>query len=310
MTLVIALGHRFSDLSNERAVLSEAGIELQDAANSAGPEQERLLARADGILLGAAPLPADGLSAMPRCRALVRYGVGIDNVDLKDAAARGIVVSRVPDYGSGDVALHATALILALARRLPVASGLVREGGWGLSSISTPRRPESLTVGIVGLGRIGSAVAKLTSALGFRVAGYDVIGGAGIEVLALDDLLGRSDFLTIHAPLTVDTHHLIGARELRLMPQGSYVVNTARGGLVDEDALEHAIGDGWIAGAALDVFEHEPPASDHPLLSRPEVIVTPHMGWYSAEARDSLQRQAAEEMVRILVDAAPRWAVS
>ena len=311
MTLALAVGHRFPDLDQETRVLAPAGIELVDTREVAESERLELLREAAGILLGPLPFPNEIVRQLDRCRGIVRYGVGVDNVDVAFANARGIVVSRVPEYGAQDVALHAVTLILALARRLPAAMRAVKEGLWSYSQLVPPHRPATCVVGVVGLGRIGREVARLACGLGFEVIAHDVVPTAPetVELVPLDELLARSTFVTLHVPLTPETAGLIGSRELALMSRDSFIVNTARGGLIDHDALVGALSSGAIAGAGLDVLETEPPAEDDPILSLPNAIVTPHMAWYSAESRVELQRLAAEELLRILAGPGPRWAV-
>lgn len=310
--VVVALGHRFADLNEERQVLEPAGYQVIDG--TVGDAHTRLakLKDAVGVLLGSRALTGAEYAALVNCRALVRYGVGIDNVDVHETSSRGIAVSRVPDYATEDVALHTVSLILALARRLPEATRTVADGRWSLETIEPPHRPSAQTLGIVGLGRIGVRVAELAIALGFNVLGFDPVShpDSPTQAPSLDDLLRQANVLTLHLPLVPATTHLIGERELSLLPNRAIVINTARGGLIDEAALGKSISAGHVAGAGLDVFSSEPPAHDHPLINMNGVILTPHMAWYSIQALASVKRQAAEELRRILENDGPQWVVS
>ncbi|PYS72136.1 MAG: phosphoglycerate dehydrogenase [Acidobacteria bacterium] len=223
------------------------------------------------------------LEAANGLRVIGRAGVGVDNIDVAAATARGIVVMNAPDGNTITTAEHTIALLVALARRVPQANSSLKSGKWERKNfIGTELLGK--TLGIIGLGRIGRVVADRARALGMKILAYDPFVAPEqardleIETASFEDVVMRSDFLTIHTPLTAETRGIIGPDAFAKMKQGVRVINCARGGLVDEAALYQAIKSGKVAGAALDVFDQEPPPADHPLLSLDEVIVTPHLG--------------------------------
>jgi phosphoglycerate dehydrogenase-like enzyme len=247
------------------------------------------------------------LGALARCRAVVRCGVGFDNVDLEVAGRLGIVVCNVPDYGTEEVADHALLMLLATARRLVPAVQGVRAGGWDVRDAFGAPRLRGRTLGLVGCGRIGTALALRARALGLRVVFHDpyLPDGAekalGVErVHSLDELLPRAEFLSLHCPLTAETHRLLNATTLARLPAGAYVINTARGGCIDLDALRAALDSGRVAYAALDVVEREPLA-DERLRHHPRVLLTPHVAFYSVEGFSEMRTKGAWEARRALV---------
>src|SRR4051794_17392164 len=254
------------------------------------------------ILSRQGPVTAAVMDAAPNLRIVARHGVGVDDVDLAEAARRGIVVTRAPGSNTQAVAEHTLALILALAKRLPGLSAQVAGGGWRLGSDKV-RDIAGLRLGLVGCGAIGQAVAQLAAPFGIEVAGYDPVVGAAAGITLLPDLpalLRRSDVLSLHVPFTPATRHVIGAVELALLPAGAFVLNTARGGLIDEAALEAALDSGHVAGAGLDVFEQEPPAPEHKLRRHPGVIATPHVAGVTDGSLVNMGVMAAECIVAVL----------
>lgn len=253
-----------------------------------------------------APMPAEVIERLGRCRAIAGYGVGLDTIDLDAAEARQIRVSAVPDYCVEEVALHAIALLLAAHRRVVRGSRLVRNGSWGALAAGPVHRLEGRLLGLVGCGRISRSVAAKARGLGLRVAAHDPYVADedwpdGIERYAdLGELAAAADFLSVHAPLTDETRHLVDDELLRRMPAHAVLVNTARGPLVDTEALNRALTEGRIGGAALDVLESEPPPPGLPLLRPDDVIVTAHQAFYSEEALRELQRKAAQNLLEAL----------
>jgi C-terminal binding protein len=271
------------------------------------------VAEADAILLFH-DIPRLGeatLSAAPRCRVVVRAGVGYNNVDLAAADARGVVVCNVPDYGTEEVADHAIMFLLAVTRRLIPCHQAIRAGTWHYeTAVGTPRL-RGKTFGIVGCGRIGSATALRAKALGLDVVFFDPLVKHGTDkalgirrVHSLDELLGQSHFVSLHCYLDEATHHLIDARALSKMRRGSILINTARGPVVDQRALIEALDSGHLAAAALDVVEREP-LDDERLRNHPAVILTPHSAFYSVEGFIELRTKAAEEVRRVLLGESP-----
>jgi D-3-phosphoglycerate dehydrogenase / 2-oxoglutarate reductase len=255
------------------------------------------------------------LEAADTLRVIGRAGVGVDNIDVPAATARGIVVMNAPDGNTITTAEHTIALLVALARRVPQANSSLKSGKWERKNfIGTELQGK--TLGIIGLGRIGRVVASRAHALGMKIVAYDPFIASEqtrdleIESASLDEVLARADFLTVHTPLTADTRSLIDASALAKMKSGARIINCARGGLVDEAALFEAIKSGKIAGAALDVFEQEPPPPDHPLLALDQVIVTPHLGASTTEAQEGVAFTVAEQMRDFLLTGALRGAVN
>jgi D-3-phosphoglycerate dehydrogenase / 2-oxoglutarate reductase len=302
------------DVDPELAVLDGHDVELRVLACRTPEEVAAQAGEADVLINQYVPITAAVLDALPRCRLVVRYGVGVDNVDLQAAAERGVWVANVPDYGRDEVADHTLALALALLRGVVALDRSVRDGTWDLDPARPLRRLATLTWGVVGCGAIGTAVAGRAAGLGMRVLGYDlptVRSEAPIERVPLEELLEEADLVSLHAALTPDTHHLVGAAALARMRPTAHLVNTARGGLVEEAALLAALDDGALAGAALDVLEHEPPDELGWRLARhPRVVATPHAAWYSEEAFHTLKSEVAREALRVLGGGAPRSPVN
>jgi D-3-phosphoglycerate dehydrogenase len=298
----------------ERQVLDGHDVELRLLqCRTAGEVAERA-GDADVLVNQYVPITAAVLDALPRCRLVVRYGVGVDNVDTEAAAGRGVWVANVPDYGRDEVADHTLALAMALLRGVAVLDRAVRAGGWELEPARPLRRLATLTWGVVGCGAIGSAVAGRAAGLGMRVVGYDldrVRSAPPIQRVPLEELLDSADLVSLHAALTPASHHLIGAAALARMRPSAYLVNTARGGLVDGAALLAALDAGELAGAALDVLEREPPDElGWKLVRHPRVVATPHAAWYSEEAFLTLKREVAREALRVLEGGEPRSPVN
>ncbi len=272
---------------------------------------------ADIVLNQYAPFTAKVFAALkPELRQVVRYGVGVDNIDVAAAAASGVQVCNVPDYGVHEVSNHALALILAFERRVVFMNECTGGGTWDYRLAIPIRRMSELTIGIVGFGRIGSALAEKLKPLGCRVIGHDPAFGLGspemrgIEWVPFEQLLGESDFITLHCPLTPKTYRLIDAAVLGRMKRTAIIVNTARGGIIDEDALADALRQGALAGAALDVVEREPLAAESPLRGLDNCLLTPHMAWYSEESGLEMKRKVAEEAVRFAKGTSVRYPVN
>jgi D-3-phosphoglycerate dehydrogenase len=298
----------------ERQVLDGHDVELRRLQCRTPEEVAEQAGDADVLINQYVPITAEVLDALPRCRLVVRYGVGVDNVDVEAAAARGVWVANVPDYGRDEVADHTLALALAVLRGVVVLDRSVREGTWDLEAARPLRRLGTLTYGVVGCGAIGTAVARRAAELGMRVLGYDmaqVRSEPPIERVPLEELLEGSDVVSLHAALTRKSRHLIGADALARMRPTAFLVNTARGGLVDGAALLEALDAGALAGAALDVLEAEPPDELGWRLARhPRVVATPHAAWYSEEAFLTLKTEVAREALRVLEGGRPRSPVN
>jgi D-3-phosphoglycerate dehydrogenase len=303
--LVVVTDH-LAEAGVERAVLDPiADVRLLQTSDErhvarAGADADVLLVFHDIRLTEVA------LGALDRCKAVIRCGVGYDNVDLEAAGRRGIVVCNVPDYGTEEVADHALMLLLAIARRLLPCDAAIRAGRWEVTSAFGAPRLRGRVLGLVGCGRIGTAMALRAKALGMRVVFYDpylpdgVDKALGVErVNTLAELLPRAELLSLHCPLTSETRHLLNAETLALLPRGAYVINTARGGCVDLGALHDALEAGRVAYAALDVVEREP-LDDERLRRHPRVLLTPHVAFYSVEGLDEMRGKGAWEARRVL----------
>jgi D-3-phosphoglycerate dehydrogenase len=295
----------FPSFDAERRVLEPAGHEIVTARCATADEVVARAADADALLVQYAPLTEAVMAALAgRCRVIVRYGSGVDNLDLDAAGKHGIPVCNVPDYGADEVADHTAAMALALFRQLPAIDALVRAGGWSGTS-PLPLRPcQESTFVVLGVGRIGRATLERMRPFGFRLAACsargraDELRAAGIEPLGLDEAIARADVLSLHLRLTPETHHLMNAARFRAMKNTAIVVNTARGALMDTRALAAALQSGEIAYAGLDVFEEEPLAADHPLRACPNALLSHHVAYYSSASLARLQRLAAEEVLR------------
>jgi D-3-phosphoglycerate dehydrogenase / 2-oxoglutarate reductase len=295
----------FPDLNPTREVLARINAELRIAEEKTSADIIQVAGKADALLVTYAQITSAMIRQMRRCRIIARFGIGVDNVDIGEATRAGIVVTRVPDYCTEEVADHAMALLLALARKVPTANARVHAGRWELAELAPIRRLRERILGLVGFGRIPQSVASRARAFELNLICYDpfvareVMAAAGVEKVEIAELLKSSDFISIHAPLTSETTRLFNADAFGQMKPTAYLINTARGPIVDDEALARALDAGQLAGAALDVLGKEPPL-DSPLLGRGNVILTPHMSFYSVESLVDLQTRAAEEVVRVL----------
>lgn len=281
--------------------MSTAGLQVHRSIAAASTE---LLAEVAALMVQWEPITASVMDSMPKLRFISRLGIGCDMIDLSAATERGILVANTPTYCVEEVASHTMAMILSMSRGLMHYNRSVRGGEWTPVTIpSRAGRPSSMTVSVVGFGRIGSLVAAGCASLGFRVLVADphvrseAIAASGLEPVSLEQAMVRADVLTLHAPLLPETRHMINNESLTTMKPGSMLVNTCRGGLVDERALAHALAIGHLAGAALDVFEVEPLPHDSALRESDNVILTPHASWYSPESLLDLPRHAAANIV-------------
>lgn len=271
---------------------------------------------ADIIINQYAPMTERVINGLERCKAIIRYGIGVDTIDVKAATAKGIYVCNIPDYGVDETSNHAISMIMALARKLPVITADVKRGNWGLECAKPLHRFAGSTLGLVGLGRIATAVAAKMAAFNLNIIAYDPYvsedhaAQAGVRLVDFKTLYRSSDYISIHCPSTDENYHLINRDVLRQMKPTAYLINAARGSIVDEQALIWALEEGEIAGAGLDVLEKEPIDINSRLLQMDQVIVTSHFGGYSEEAIDTLQKKAALEAVNILSGNPPFHAVN
>lgn len=306
MKKIAILEPGYRDYEEERRVLAEFSPEITVVKAGAGLEEARkAVAGADAIMVREAPVGAELLRAARGCAVVVRYGVGVDNIDLEAAKALGIKVANVPDYGSDDVAEHALALMLAATRRIATRDRDVRAGRWNIGQAEPMPRITGKNLGVLGYGRIARRFIAKASGLGFeRIYVTDpVLDGeearkAGLEKATLEELLAKSDFISVHVPLNKSTRHMIGRAEIALMRPNAVVVNAGRGGIIDEQALAQALEEGRIFAAGIDTFEQEPPRSDNPLLKLSNTVLSDHTAWYTSESVVELQHKAAMEVLR------------
>jgi D-3-phosphoglycerate dehydrogenase len=303
---VVITDYGFPSVSIERQIIEAAGGEL--AAFHCKNESDVIAATADAdaVIVQWAPITREVIQLLRKCKVIVRYGIGIDNIDLEAARSREIAVCNVPNYCIDEVADHTLALALSLSRQLPAIDRQVRQGVWKI----VPPRPmpasRQMNFVTIGCGRIARAVLGRAKECKFALATYDPYLPPGSELsggirrLDMDEALSMADILSLHLPLTADTRHLINAATLSKMKPTSILVNTARGGLVDTIALAAALQNGQIAGAGIDVFEHEPLGDDHPLKQCANALLTSHVSWYSELSVPELQRLAAEEAARAI----------
>jgi D-3-phosphoglycerate dehydrogenase / 2-oxoglutarate reductase len=313
--LIAVTDSPFPSLDPAKAALARIDPELR-VANSASAEDILAVGRdADAILVTYAKLPGDLLRQLRRCKAIGRFGLGVDNIDIAAAAELGITVTYVPDYCMQEVSDHAMALLLALARKVPQSNALVQAGRWDMPAVVPIHRLAGRVLGLVGFGNIPRALAPRAKAFGLRVVAHDpnvsqhALAAVGVESMSFDRLLEISDFVSIHAPLLPVTRGLFNAEVFGKMKQGSYLINTARGPLVDEDALLAALDSGRLAGAALDVVAVEPLPKESRLIGRDNVVLTPHTGFYSVEALNELQTKCAADVARVLSGETPVYPV-
>lgn len=267
---------------------------------------------ADAVIVQFAPITRKVIESMTCCKLIVRYAIGVDNIDLDAASERKIPVANVPDYGIDEVSNHAIALLMALSKMLFPLAASVKEGKWDYTVVKPLHRMQGKTLGLIGFGRIPKMVAKKMAGFGLQLVCYDPYVSPeaalqlGVRAVSLDELLETSDYISVHCPLNASTRHLLGAEQFAKMKPDAILVNTARGAIIDEKALIKALQEHQIAAAGLDVLEQEPIEADNPLLNMENVIVTPHNAWYSEDATKTLQRMAAEEVVRVLSGNPPK----
>jgi len=316
MPKVLYADNDYPDTNLERALFDPVGIEIVTA--QCRTEEQVIAAGQDccGILLQYAPIGARVVAALPKLAIVSRIGAGFDTVDTDACAAAGIWVSNSPDYGVGEVATHALALALASIRNIVAYDSDIHAGHWHFMSPGTMRRPSELTLGIVGLGRIGKRMAHISRNVFKRVVAYDphIIDGdfpAYVErVHSLEGLAGQADVVSLHTPLNAETRGMVNAGFFGAIKRGTHFVNTSRGAVVNLPDLVAALESGVLAGAALDVLPEEPVPRDSPLLRHPRAILTPHAAFYSIEAEKELRRKAAQNIITWLATGKPEYVVT
>ena len=297
----------------EKEILSEIDPEFVLAYCNTEDEVIEAAKDAGGIINQYAPITRRVIESLKRCKVIARYGVGVDNIDVEAATEHKIIVANVPDYCVDEVSTHAMALILACARGITLLDNKISEKRWDFTLAKPLFRTKGKTLGLFGLGRIARAVAQKASGFGFKIIAYDPYVSKvddGIELVEFSKLLSNSDFISIHSPLTDETRHLFGENKLRAMKKTAYLINTSRGPIIDERNLYVALKERWIAGAALDVMEKEPPDWENLLPKLNNLIITPHVSFYSEESYVELKTKTAKAVLSVLKGGLPRAMVN
>jgi len=295
--------HEVADPAGAELVLTQSRNTTELIAGAAG---------ADAILVQYARITAEVMDALPHLRAIGRYGVGVDSVDIDAATARGIAVCNVPDYGTESVSDHAIGMALACARGIPRLDRGLRAGSFDLAAVRPLHQTRGRVFGVIGMGRIGTATARKAAGIGYEVIGYDIAADPratryrGFASVGRDELLERSQVVSLHTPLTEVTRGMIGSPQLARMRTDAILVNTSRGGVVDGAALVEALRTGSIHGAAIDVHESEPLPAGHPLTTFDSVVLTPHLAWYTEESYDELKRRTVANVLQVCEGRVPR----
>jgi D-3-phosphoglycerate dehydrogenase len=312
----VVAGAAFPTLDSERRIFGEIGAQVIDARVLGREDVLELCLRADAVLSDYFDWNAEAIGRLERCRVICQYGVGLDQIDIEAASAAHILVTHTPEYCVDELAEHTIALVLAASRQVARYDRSVRAGQWDYTVGGPMRRLRGQTLGLVGFGRVGREVAARAHGFGLRIIACDpyqpakAFAAVRVEVVSFEDLLAEADILSLHLPLTPETREIIGKAELESMKRGGILVNTARGALVDQEALADALESGQLGAAALDVLAEEPPASSERLLRLENVTLTPHAGFLSVDSLAGVQTQAAEEVRRVLMHEPGRYVVN
>jgi len=303
---VVVIGLGYPTYEYEERILKEANARLVLSEATSDEDIAAAVREADGVLNRTVDISAGAIDGMQRCKVIARYGIGYDNIDLDAATRKGICVTNVPGYCKDEVAEQALALLMSCIRRIVLHDRLIRQGEWDICARHKMYRIRGKTLGLLGYGQIARSLAEKASGLGVRVITHDPFVSAeqaragGAELVDLETLWKESDYLSIHAPATAETRHIVNADTLQKMKSTAVIVNTSRGALIDEAALARALTEQWIAGAGLDVFEQEPLPADSPLRELDHLVLSDHESWYSEESQVELQTLAAQEAARVL----------
>jgi D-3-phosphoglycerate dehydrogenase len=317
---VVIADYYYPSLDEEQRVLADSGIEIVDCNGKCRTEDDviKYAQDADALIVQFTPITRRIIENLPKCKVIVRYAIGLDIIDIPAATEHRIMVANVPDYCINEVADQAMALMLAVTRKIKIAAEEVARGNWNYQKAVPVRRFSQMNLGLISFGNIARNFGKKAQALGFRqIRVYDpYIKEVGIakypeyQFVDLPTLLRESDVVSVHAPATAETKHMINRETLAMMKDGAYLINTSRGALVDEAALAEALEHGKLGGIGLDVLEDEKNVGAHPLLKYDNVIITPHMSWYSIDSIAELQRKVAEQVKQALLEGQPKYWVN
>ena len=314
--LIAVADSPFPNLNPAEAILSELDAELVMADEPTVEGILKVASEADGLMVTYGQITVDVIAGLEKCRVIGRFGLGVDNIDIEAATKAGIAVVYVPDYCIDEVSDHAMAMLLNLARKVSFSNSLVQAGRWEMSAVTPLSRLRGRTLGLAGFGQIPRVVAPKAQAFGLKVIAFDpyidndVAAALDVELVDFEALLKLSDYVSIHVPMMPETENLFGADAFAQMKPDALLVNTARGPLVDTEALAKALDAGEIGGAALDVMPVEPPPADSPLLGRDNIILSPHTAFYSVEALDELQTKTARGVVDVLKGEKPVYPIN
>lgn len=303
---IVMLDQKGNDFSLEKKVFQEEGAAFIVTYFKDDDELRAITQDADILMFNDANISADIIAGLNKCKMIIRYGIGYDNVDLEAAGKKGIYVCNAPSYGTYDVAEHTMALLLSVCKHIPLADKCARSGKWSADHVGKVRRLQNKTLGFIGFGRIAQKVATRARAFEMNLLVYDpyikddVADAVGARIVDFSTLLSESDYVTLHSPLTEETHHMMGMAQFKKMKNDAVLINTSRGGLVNETELIYALLSGEIAAAAMDVFETEPISPENKLLHMDNVILTPHVAWNSFEGVDKLHEEVTSNVVRVL----------
>jgi D-3-phosphoglycerate dehydrogenase / 2-oxoglutarate reductase len=312
---VVVTDYVFPNLNIERDELGRIDAELVVCKSSDEETIIREAGNADAVLTCYAKMTGRIIDALQTCKVISRYGIGVDNVDIATATRNGIAVTCVPDYCVEEVSDHALSLILSSVRKICQLNQTVHRGTWDFKAYRPIRRLQGQTLGLIGFGKIPRRLVEKVQAFDFQILVYDpyvhdASSNLGVEIVSLQRLLTESDIVSIHAPLTDETRQMLGFEELKMMKKDAFLINTARGGLIDEPGLVAALEKNLIAGAALDVLQSEQLNPDNPLLQMENVVITPHTGFYSEQSLVELQTKAVREVIRVLTGQKPNTCVN
>lgn len=316
MFKVTLVDHEWEDLIIEETLFKEAGIELNILQSK---NKEDIIAAAkesDALLVMYATIDREIMEAAPRLKLISRYGIGVNMIDVEAATQLGIQVANVNDYCVDEVSDHALAGVLAASRRLFEYNFHTAAGGWDFKSVSRPLRASQAKVGLLGYGKIPKRLAEKLKVIGYEVLAYDPFVTAekmqedGVIKATVNEIMEMSDFISVHVPLIAATHHLIGEEQFALMTKNPYIINTARGPIIDEKAMIQALEKGTVSGAFLDVTEEEPLLELHPLREMKNVILSPHAAWYSVDAYREIREKAVQNLIEKSAGKTPTFALN
>lgn len=312
---VVITDHAYMNFENEIETFKAYGAELVIAQCTSADEVIELAHDADVLINSDLPIPRKVIEALPNLKLITRYGIGVDHIDVEAATKHGIYVTNVPDYCQVDVADHALALILSLSQKVVQLNEKVKQGSWNFSDGAPHHRLQTQTVGLISYGGIARILSKKLQAIGFTVIAYDPYlinrqDSLDVELVSLETLMGRSDVISVHAPLVKATHHLIDREMLALTKPHAILINAGRGAVINEAHLIEALQNGVIAAAGLDVLEIEPIEKDHPFLTMEQVVLTPHFAFYSEQSMNELQEKTKLNVIAILEGKIPPYVVN